>query len=68
MAKSKRKRVPKTVLKLPDLEQSKCEALPPQFASLKIDLEDPKSNWRTLDLCHLFLGTTTPNLIVLRPG
>ena len=28
MAKSKRKRVPKTVLKLPDLEQSKSAVLP----------------------------------------
>jgi hypothetical protein len=29
MAKSKRKRAPKTVLKLPDLEQSKSAALTP---------------------------------------
>jgi hypothetical protein len=36
MAKSKRKRVPKTVLKLPDLEQSKSAVLNSLFTKLKI--------------------------------
>jgi len=48
MAKSKRKRVPKTVLKLPDLEQSKSavfnEQCPGGFPTALLDLSSKESS------------------------
>ena len=63
MAKSKRKRVPKTILKLPDLEQSKS-VFPPifVFASNRGQLIIPFQNYLLMafDSALLTIGATSP--------